>query len=142
MSQENVEIVRALQMPPDADLVVLLGGETLDATVVQAAVPMFHADVVGKLGIGDVGGSGINGLSTVWREWLRPWASYRTELEDVIDLGDRVLVLVRDFGRRKGMTAEVAMTAASIWTLRDGRVARVEFYPERDAALAAAGLAE
>jgi hypothetical protein len=35
----------------------------------------------------------------IWLEWLKPWVGYRSEIERVVDLGDDVLVLVRDFGR-------------------------------------------
>ncbi len=62
--------------------------------------------------------------------------------EDVIDAhGGRVLVLTRDYVRPKGADAEVNFMGAPIWTLRDGKVARIEFYRNRDDGLAAAGLA-
>jgi len=60
----------------------------------------------------------------------------------MIDLGDKVLVLVRDFGRRAGDTREVAVTSAAIWTVRDGKVTQVTFYADRDRALADLGLKE
>jgi ketosteroid isomerase-like protein len=50
--------------------------------------------------------------------------------------------LVRDFGRRAGMTAEVSVLSAAVWTVRDGRIARVAFYLDRSEALDAAGLSE
>ena len=54
-----------------------------------------------------------------------------------IDLvqGFRDDALARDFGRRKGSDAEVSLTAAGVWTVRDGRIARAEFYAERAEAL-------
>ncbi|MBA3327680.1 MAG: nuclear transport factor 2 family protein [Solirubrobacterales bacterium] len=144
MSQENVEIVRGMQPPPDFDLVGMFDENASTSILLDAVAPSFHSDVeaVGKLSIGDVRGSGMEGLKAVWREWLQPWESYRSEVEDVIDIDDRVVVLVRDFGRRKGMTAEVALVGAAIWTLRDGKVARVEFFADRAVALEAVGLAE
>jgi ketosteroid isomerase-like protein len=73
-------------------------------------------------------------------DWLEPWETYRVEVEDVIDAGDDVVVLVRDYGRRVGMTHEVSVRSAAIWTVRDRKVARVAFYLDRTEALTAAGL--
>jgi ketosteroid isomerase-like protein len=144
MSQENVEIVRGLQPPPDADLAQIFAEDSVSSTLLDAVALFVHPDfeIIGKLSIGDVVGRGLDGLKMVWREWLRPFESYRAEIEDVIDLDGRVLVLVRDYGRLIGTTREVTDTGASIWTLREGKVARVEFYPERGRALEAVGLRE
>jgi ketosteroid isomerase-like protein len=60
----------------------------------------------------------------------------------VIDLEDRGLVLLRDHGRRKDLEAEVELRGASIWTVRDGKVARAEFYTNRDQAFEAVGITE
>ncbi len=86
--------------------------------------------------------SGMDGLRESWWDWLAPWATYRTEIEDVIDGGDRVLVLVFDFGRRAVGAPEVKSSNAAIWTVRDGKVARVEFYADRAVAIEAVGLEE
>jgi ketosteroid isomerase-like protein len=85
--------------------------------------------------------SGRDGLRAAWLDWLEPWASYRTELEDFIDAGEgRVVVLTRDYARREGMEAEVYFEGAPVWTVRNGKVARVEFYMNRAEGLAVAGL--
>jgi ketosteroid isomerase-like protein len=51
-------------------------------------------------------------------------------------------VLVRDYGRRAGMSAEISVLGAAVWTVRDGKIARVRFYPDRAEALQAVGLQE
>jgi hypothetical protein len=43
--------------------------------------------------------SGLRGWRDLWLEWLEPWESYRTEVQRVIDAGDRVFGNARDFGR-------------------------------------------
>jgi hypothetical protein len=48
----------------------------------------------------------------------------------------------RDFGRREGSMEEVRGNNAAIWTVRDQKVARAEFCPQRSEAFAAVGLAE
>jgi ketosteroid isomerase-like protein len=40
------------------------------------------------------------------------------------------------------MAGEVELKASAIWTVRDGRVSRAEFFVERAEALKAAGLTE
>jgi hypothetical protein len=82
---------------------------------------------------------GIDGLREVWLDWLSPWETYRTEIEEARDLGDRVLLLVHDFGRRTGSTQEVALNGASVWTVRDGTIVRAEFHSDRTTALEAVG---
>ena len=62
------------------------------------------------------------------------------ETEDAIDLGDRVVVLARAFARLEGSQADVENTVAAIWTVRDGSLARIEFYLDRAEALKAVGL--
>jgi ketosteroid isomerase-like protein len=86
--------------------------------------------------------TGLDGLRTGWLDWMEPWASYRSNVEELIDLGDSVVVLVRDYGRRDPDAPEIEQIGGAIWTVRDGKIARVEFYARRDEALAGAGLAE
>jgi len=53
-----------------------------------------------------------------------------------------VLVLVRLHGRMAGTESEVEMISASVYLMRDGKVARVEHYANRAEALEAVGLRE
>ena len=144
MSRENVEIVRAIQPSPDQDLVALFGDdETWDA-LVQLFRPL--VDPSGEVRFFGVGESsryvGAEGLRQVWLDWLAPWESYRAEIAELIDAGDRVLVLTDDYGRRPGMSAEVHLHGAAIWTVREGKVVAIDFYAEGDQSLEAVGLRE
>jgi ketosteroid isomerase-like protein len=146
MSQENVEIVRNIQPSPKTDLVVLFRDEATVTALAQTVAPLFHDDfeaVFPDWAPGErIRFAGLEGLRAAWLDWLDPWESYRTEIEDVIDAGDDVVVLVRDYGRRSGMTAEVEVVGASVWTLREGKITRAAFYPDRREALEAVGLSE
>jgi len=139
MSQENVELVRSLQPAPDVDLVALFRDET---QVFQALLPFLHDDVIfGGEVVGTYDeGQGLSELKAGWADWLEPWETYRAEIEDVIDAGDDVLVLTRDYGRRAGMSVEVSLMGAAVWTVREGKIARIRFFRDRDAGLRAAGL--
>jgi ketosteroid isomerase-like protein len=145
MSRENVELVKSLQPPPDADVAALFRDEALATAARDAAAPAFAEDFecfTTVLGRRERRYGGLDGLRTLWLDWLEPWESYRTEIEEMIDAGDHVVVFVRDYGRRRGMTAEVPVVGAAVWTVRGGKVARIGFYPDRMAALEAAGLPE
>jgi ketosteroid isomerase-like protein len=140
-----VELIRSLQPGPDVDLTELFRDDKLAEEMWAAVSAVFHDDFV-SLAVRPGGvqrsSRGLDDLRAGWVDWLEPWDSYYTVIEDVIDLGDRVLVLLRDHGRRKDLDAEVELLGASIWTLRDGKVARVEFHTDRDRALKAVGLTE
>jgi ketosteroid isomerase-like protein len=145
MSQENVEIVRALQPGADVDLTELFVVGNDDAAVeaaIAAAAPAFADDFVCVFhALSDEPRLGINGLRQSWLDWLAPWESYRTEIKELVDAGDRVVVVSRDFGRRHGMDREVHFDGCAVWTVRDAKIARAEFFPtDRAAAFEAAGL--
>ena len=143
MSQENVEIVRQFQPPPDMDLALLVRDEDMSTAWIEAAAPFFHADaqcVIHVIGVESVTHPGVGGLRTAWLDWLTPWASYRSNVERLIDAGEHVVVLVRDFGRDAPDAPEVEMIAAAVWTVREGKISRVEFFADRAEALKAVGL--
>lgn len=74
------------------------------------------------------------------RCWLSPWEDWRVEAEEYVPIGDRVLVLARYRGRGKGSGAEVDVTGAHVWVMRDGKAESMMVFNDRDKALAAAGL--
>ena len=148
MSQENVEIVKSVHPPSGTDLATLFSTEAEESggfeALASVVTPDFEA-VGGDLAGAGLGarGRGLEGLLEAWREWLRPWETYWTEVEEFIDAGDdRVVVLVRDHGRPRGSRAEIENVGGSVWTLRDGMIARIEFHADRNEALEAAGLSE
>jgi ketosteroid isomerase-like protein len=143
MSQENVELVRRLQVGPDVDLAALFRDDTRAGRMIETIAPLFDPGFTCVLVLpGSREHAGLPGLRAAWREWLEPWESYRVEIEDVIDAGDAAVVLTRDYGRRRGMDAEVRLLGAAIWTVRNEKIERAEFYGDRKAALEAAGLRE
>jgi ketosteroid isomerase-like protein len=146
MSRENEEIVRAVLPDRQADLVELFTGENeaeLEA-VFEAAGTVFTDDFQCILhsGLAEEPRPGVRGLWQSWTDWLAPWESYRTEIEELKSAGDRVLVLVRDFGRWPNMETEIELLGSAVWTVRGGKIARVEFFSDRADAFEAAGLSE
>jgi ketosteroid isomerase-like protein len=83
---------------------------------------------------------GIEGLSFAWRDFLAAWEDFRITTERVVpgDGGIYVL-LIRLQARGKGSGVAIDAEVANVVSMRDGRVARLEMFWDRDAALAAAG---
>ena len=145
MSQENVEIVMGLLPAPEVDFVPLFrddGRAAMSADVIAPLLSREFTVAIRGLPDGDKTYTGVLGLRQCWLDWLAPWTTYRQEVERAIDLGDRVLLIIHDFGRSKGGTHEVKGETAGLWTVRDGKIARAEFYLSHAEALEAAGLAE
>jgi ketosteroid isomerase-like protein len=141
MSQADVDLVRALMPPPGAELTALLRSDQLFDQMIEAIGDRIDPEVE-SVAVWQGGSAhvGIEGFRKLWLDWLEPWTAYHTQVEDVIDAGDRVVVVARDRGRREGVEAEVELTAGSTWEIRDGRLARVVFYGDREEALSAAGV--
>jgi ketosteroid isomerase-like protein len=140
---ENLELVRRLQPAPDADLVALFADETDTGPLAALFASCFHADcevAAHMFGSEPSLYTGLSGLRDGWRDWLAPWASYRAEIEELIEVGDDVVVLVRDYGRRTPGSPEIDTITAAVYTVRDGKVARAAFYSHRADALKAVGL--
>jgi ketosteroid isomerase-like protein len=53
-----------------------------------------------------------------------------------------VIVPTREYGRCKGGGLNLNRLTVGVWTLRDGRVVRIRFYPTKAEALEAVGLSE
>ena len=140
MSAANVEIIRTLIPPAEADIASLLRDDRLFNELRAALEPLADPDVE-CVAMWQPGPArtyrGPDGLRQLWLDWLEPWQSYHVHVEELIDRGDRVVALIRDRARRHDSDAVFEIVAGSVWTLRDGKVTRVEFCT-RDAALSAA----
>jgi ketosteroid isomerase-like protein len=145
VSQENVEVVLRVAVDSDVDMAQMARDDHLWARRVQAVGRYFHEDfefTYGALPGGASSARGLEGMRTLLLDWCAPWSTYRQEVEEVIDCEDRILVLVRIFGRLAGSTREISRASAEVWTVRDGKVAGYEGYGNRAKALKAVGLEE
>jgi hypothetical protein len=131
MSQENVKLVLALQPGPGVDLVRRVRDDDASAALQEAVMPYFHPDFecAHRLLGGERTYFGMGGLRESWGDWLAPWATYRSDVVEAIDCGDRVLMIVNDFGRREGSPTEVNSNNAAIWTIRTERSLALSFMP-------------
>ena len=71
------------------------------------------------------------------------WADLVQEALEVIDVPDgRVLVLTRQSGRGRESGVPIVIHFFQLWTIRHGKVWRIEYFRHRADALEAAGLSE
>lgn len=130
---QNVEIVVnqfeavnsrdfAAAMDAYAEDVVLIVHDQLGEMVGRAAT--------GKQAVGDWFG-----------DWFRQFApDYRFEIEQARGAGDRVFLVASHRGHGRASGAPVEGETAYAYTVREGKICRVELFSDRDEALEAAGL--
>jgi ketosteroid isomerase-like protein len=80
-------------------------------------------------------------------EWFGNWFAtfepgYHFDIEEARDLGGVVLLVASHHGRGRSSGAEVRGQTGYLYTVRRGKIARVELYRNRAEALEAAGLSE
>jgi ketosteroid isomerase-like protein len=83
---------------------------------------------------------GVEGVRGYTRGFLEPWERITIESEELIEGETTVVAAVLQRGVGQGSGAETEFRYFHVWTLRDGRVTRLESVRDREDALAAAGL--
>jgi ketosteroid isomerase-like protein len=134
MSQENVEIVRRLY---EAD-------ERGDWATVYS---IFHEEIewdMARSPFADLGLAriyrGHEGVRRFWRDWFATWGRVEFSYEEFIDAGEKVLVVLRQQMRGKSSGIELSMDwYVQAWTIAEGKIIRMEFFPTRQEALETAG---
>jgi ketosteroid isomerase-like protein len=74
--------------------------------------------------------------------FVEGWESWRIEPERFTPCGDRVAVVLRYQARGRGSRVDVEGRMSALWTVRDGKVVRFEWFQGPAEALAAVGLRE
>ena len=92
----------------------------------------------------DVSGTfyGHDGYLEVWRRAFESFEDLRFEPEELLDLGDRVLVTSHMSGHGTGSGVAISQRFFQLFTLRRGLVIRQDDFQDRAEALDAAGVAE
>ena len=86
------------------------------------------------------GPAGYQESVSTWSDVFGP--DLRVEPRELIDLGDRIVLLGDISGSGKASGVPVAEEFATVWVLKHGKVVRVEAYFDRVEGLAAVGLSE
>ncbi|HEX3433532.1 MAG TPA: nuclear transport factor 2 family protein [Solirubrobacteraceae bacterium] len=134
MSEENVEIVRLAGQylresyrcgEPIAGLLDL----TAPDVRVDASRRVFNPAVF----------VGLAGVRQAIREVHDAWDDFSETDQQLIDAGDRVVLLHTIGGRGRASKVEVEARAALIWTIHNGRIQTIETFNSPEEALEAVG---
>ena len=83
---------------------------------------------------------GIEGMARVWREVLRDWDDFHAgPLEELVELGDQIVVLNRLIARGKETGIEVDAPRGAVFTFEGGEIKRL-LLADRDEVLQISGL--
>lgn len=80
---------------------------------------------------------GREGVRAALQEVETDWQDLRYTLEDVVEMGDRVLVLLRMQARVRDSEAELDAQVAHVWEFRGGRAVKWDVYADHASALRA-----
>ena len=85
---------------------------------------------------------GLDAVRDNFEHWKSAWDDLEVTVKELTDAGDRVFLTAHHQGRGRGSGVPVDTHLYVVYTLRDGKVIRVDEYAERSEALEAAGLSE
>jgi ketosteroid isomerase-like protein len=123
MSEENVEVVRALF-------------RALDEDDYAAALQLFDPDVVWRPTEGTF--RGLEGVGASLIEWLEPWDEHHIKAETFVDLGDLVLAEIRLTARGKRSGMEIDQRFFQLYRVDGDRIRQMDEFVTRSEAVTAA----
>jgi ketosteroid isomerase-like protein len=95
-----------------------------------------------RSGIPDLGiYHGHEGLRAAWARWRGVWDDYSFEVEELTEIGERVLSLTRIHARSRGHGVGTDVRAGEVLTVRNGLIVHFVNFLDRDDALREAGVA-
>jgi ketosteroid isomerase-like protein len=129
VSAQNGELVRRIHAADDrGDYELALSFFTPDVVLDATHMPdgqVFH---------------GLDAVRGHIADWRSGWHDFQHGVEDVLEAGDHVVIFYcdRGIGRLSGVETEIRY--ASVWDVRDGKIARMKNFLDRDEAVRHAGL--
>jgi ketosteroid isomerase-like protein len=133
MSEENVELVRAHIEAWRAE----------DAPHALSFLDPYVVADVSRTDEIDSAVYGQEGIAEFFRRYAGTFEDYGWEIERLTDLGSgAVLAVSRETGRGKGSGVPVDRPLTTLYTVIDGKIARITTFRTEAEALEAAGLSE
>jgi ketosteroid isomerase-like protein len=131
MSKEHVEIVRRMH-------------DAFARGDVETSLACFDPEIEFSTASGADSATyhGIDGVRQATGKWVGAWDDFHIDVEELTDLGERVLARICERGRGKGSGVEVEREVFQLFTFRDDRIARLRIFENEKDALEAAGLSE
>jgi uncharacterized protein len=132
MSQDNVEIVRRIyaNWAP--------GSSPTESNLLHPDIEWVNPSDAVEPGTQ----VGIEAFSSITERLDETIGALRMDVERFIDAGDRVVVIATMRGHGSASGVEVERRHGSVWTIRDGKAVRFQWFHEPGEALEAVGLRE
>jgi ketosteroid isomerase-like protein len=131
MSERNVEIVaQGMKAFNRGDVDGILSRVAPDVEFEVEEMPEFPGWLMFR------GHDGVREFLTLT---LEPWESFRVDVERLIDLGDRV-VLIGVYAARGRNGLDLKQPRGVVYTLHDGKIVHARFFASPEHALDAAGI--
>jgi len=127
MGESNAEIVRGLYE----------AFNRRDAAAAFARIsPEVEVDYRGVVLDAEGTYHGYEGLGTLMRTILESFdvESFKIEIEDIAEHGDRVAIALHQRGTGSSSGAPVDIRIGQVWTLAEGKITRWEIYKDRNEA--------
>jgi ketosteroid isomerase-like protein len=132
MTRENVDLLRGLYEAFAQSGITGIPTDLVEADFEMGMFPPFPSGPF----------QGQQGIVEFAREFDAIFEEFRVEPEEFFDIDDRVAVVVRFRGQGVAGGVPVDERIAHVWTMRDGKLARADFYTDVAEALEAVGVRE
>jgi ketosteroid isomerase-like protein len=132
MSQENVEVVRAVY-----EAIARRDREGLSAILRERVAPDFEFEAV-------LTGATYRGVDGIWEllDDIQDTVGYTPEVQETVDLGEHVLIMLRMSGRGSRSGVSVAQEGAVLFLFDGDTLLSGRSFASKAAALDALGLSE
>jgi ketosteroid isomerase-like protein len=127
MSQESVEIVRGVMES------FIAGDPVWDR--LEADIEVHDHDIMDAREY-----RGHDGFASWLDNWGAAWTNFSMAPEQFLDAGDHVVMVFRMKAIGRGSGIAVERQDAMVYSVRDGKIARVDYYNSKQQALDAVGL--
>jgi hypothetical protein len=142
-----LEVCKAIAEPFEGDWVALFRDPGRVAALLERVDGLIKPDIQGRVasGVETLGiperAEGIEGILDIFREWLESFSLYEIQRFEFRELPDgRFLSAAPVRGRTTDPAMEIELEIGTLWTVEDGRLARLEFFMNVADAEEAAGL--
>src|SRR5262245_11857147 len=115
MSTDNVELVRAY-IEAIAERGFDAAGELIDRDFEMSQLPLHPEAGTYR------GPEAIESMQA----WVGSFEEFHWEADEYIDAGDQVVVVIGESGRARGSGVEVDQRFGTVYTLRDGKITRLQ----------------
>jgi ketosteroid isomerase-like protein len=130
MSQQNVDVVRRIYAVWGEE------GSPIPSGLLDPDVEWVNAPEAIEPGVR----YGVEAFGDAAESVAETFQDARVDIDEMLDVGDQVVVLATLRGRGRGSGADVERRQGYVWTLRDGKAIRFQWFNSPEEALTAAGV--